>query len=66
MKAGVRIDEVTIRKQLSIKRNLLFQEFLQHPVNVELVNEIRSIDAQIAELTVENFTPHLGGLHCTP
>ena len=52
MKAA-RIDGVTIRKQLSVKRNLLFQEFLQNPVNVGLVNEIRSIDARIAELTTD-------------
>jgi hypothetical protein len=52
MKAA-RIDELTIREQLSLKRNLLFQEFLQNPVNVGLVNEIRSIDARIAELTTD-------------
>jgi hypothetical protein len=45
-----RVDEAKMREQLSTKRNLLFERFLENPSNVALVTQIRLIDTRIVEL----------------
>jgi len=45
-----KINGQTIPDQLKTKRNLLFEEFLGNPSNTRLVDEIRLIDDQIADL----------------
>ena len=45
-----KINGQIIPDQLKTKRDLLFEEFLENPTNSRLVNEIRLIDEQIADL----------------
>lgn len=45
-----RMDEMKVGNQLTAKRNLLFEQFLEHPSHIELVNEIKLIQTRMAEL----------------
>ena len=47
---AARINELTIRGQLKIKRDQLFGKFSKDPSNLHLAIEIRSIDDRIAAL----------------
>ena len=46
-----RSDATKTRDQLTAERNLLFEQLLEHPSHVVLVNEIRLIQTRMAELT---------------
>jgi len=45
------IDAMNKREELKAKRNLLFQRFLQNPLDTHLALEIKIIDDQVAECT---------------
>jgi hypothetical protein len=45
------IDTMRKREELKAKRNLLFQRFLQNPLDTHLALEIKIIDDQVAECT---------------
>lgn len=40
-----------VENHLAAKRNLLFEQFLAHPSQIELVDEITLIQTRMAELT---------------
>jgi capsid portal protein len=44
-------DEKKKREELKVKRNLLFEQYLKHPMETHLALEIKVIDDQIAEQT---------------
>jgi hypothetical protein len=46
-----RSDATKTIDQLTAERNLLFEQLLEHPSHVALVNEIRLIQTRMAELT---------------
>lgn len=43
------IEEKQRRKDLKIKRDLLFEQFLEHPMDTRLALEIKAIDDQLSE-----------------
>jgi len=43
------IEEKRKREQLKVKRDLLFERYLKHPMDAHLAIEIKTIDDQIAE-----------------
>ena len=45
------IEEKRKHEQLKVKRNLLFERYLEHPMDAHLAIEIKTIDDQIAEHT---------------
>jgi hypothetical protein len=47
------IDKNTIRDQLRGKRERLFEEYSNKPMNTHLAIEIKLIDDQVAELTAQ-------------
>jgi len=44
-------DEMAIRERLKAKRNRLFKEFFENPMNTRLAIKIRVIDDRVAEIT---------------
>ena len=44
-------DEKKKRGELKAKRDLLFERYLKHPMDIHLSLEIKSIDDQLAEST---------------
>jgi hypothetical protein len=44
-------DEKKKRGELKAKRDLLFEQYLKHPMDTQLSLEIKSIDDQLAEST---------------
>jgi hypothetical protein len=43
------IGETRIRAELKVKRKLLFEQYLQNPLQTQLALEIRKIDDQVAD-----------------
>jgi hypothetical protein len=57
------IEEKDIRAQLKSKRDLLFEEYSQNPMNSRMAIEIKLIDDQIAELTEHQSQRRKSGLN---
>jgi len=54
--ATFRIDATKAGDQLAAQRNILFQQFLEHPSDMELLCQIRLIQEQIPQSTVRGET----------
>jgi hypothetical protein len=49
MSEAVVTDESKKRKELTVKRNLLFAQYLKNPTDIRLALEIKLIDDQVAQ-----------------